>query len=917
MATNLHTRKGRGLERLFLLLIGVVMVLLFLQLRTVLERDFAEVPRRLSDGSMINLNDPGTDQRMKSLLTKEYYFEDGRDISLATSVIARQKTPGLYIDNIGELNKERYHVSAAQAWTEGGESYRRRVLVSRVLLGFSGEDSLRYESEQKAPPPYPAAPDAGMGRETFSGEVVNRDGDAVAGVLVRLQMILPRDSVYGNVSEVERMVKQETGGIRKWVAIGADGRQQLQSLAVFARTDASGTFSFRGLPQGKAFEVLPLQPGFQFGASKGVEALDGDPQVSFVQRPHTIRLFSTRDFNNLKKEKALIVRLPGEVDRWVWIILGVYLGAFLLLHLLLSTRFPQSDQLLLPVIMVLTGLSLITLLSLQDPLRDRFLARSTLYYFAGGMGVIALLLLFDLRKFTIDSGLYRLFYFRKHPKAANGWPWAVAGVVLLLLTILFGTGPEGSGVKVNLFGFQPSEIVKFCLLFFLAGFFTANEKFISEYTRWQRRWSFFSFSLLAIISAILLFLVMGDLGPAMVVCFTFIILFSFSRGDFAHMAGAVLLYIIALLFIDNVWIATGVAALATALSFLAVRKGMSESAVMALVVIAGFLLLDQVPFLDRLFPGPVQRLTDRKSIWQDNWNNEVFGGDQVANGIWAMSSGGITGQGVGEGFAKTIPEAHTDMILPSIGEEFGWAGIVSVFLLFLIYLHRSLLIGRQTGTPFLYYLCAGIGISTFMQFLLIAGGSTGVLPLSGVSLPFISYGGSSLLINCAAAGFLLSASGIRGSAAQMKYLTKQQDRNLMPALVAACVGILLLAVNVSRYLFRNEEWVVKPALVADRSGARMFSYNPRINILMNRLEAGNLYDRKGRLLATSKPEQVLQARDTLVRAGILPQQLQALTRKRLDRYYPFAEHMFFWTGDLNTGVFMGSINGYFAEYELL
>jgi cell division protein FtsW (lipid II flippase) len=101
---------------------------------------------------------------------------------------------------------------------------------------------------------------------------------------------------------------------------------------------------------------------------------------------------------------------------------------------------------------------------------------------------------------------------------------------------------------------------------------------------------------------------------------------------------------------------------------------------MALVVIAAFLLLDKVPLIAHYFPGPMQRLIDRKAIWQDPWNNEVFGGDQVANGIWAMTSGGITGQGAGEGFAKTIPEAHTDMILPSMGEEFGLAGIISVFI---------------------------------------------------------------------------------------------------------------------------------------------------------------------------------------------------------------------------------------------
>jgi cell division protein FtsI/penicillin-binding protein 2 len=382
------------------------------------------------------------------------------------------------------------------------------------------------------------------------------------------------------------------------------------------------------------------------------------------------------------------------------------------------------------------------------------------------------------------------------------------------------------------------------------------------------------------------------------------------------MAGAVVLYTLAAWLIQNIWIATAVTALALILAgYLAKKRDFSESALMALVVIAAFLLLDQVPFLDDLFPGPMQRLVDRKAIWQDAWNNEVFGGDQVANGIWAMASGGITGQGIGEGFAKTIPEAHTDMILPSIGEELGWAGIVCIFILFVIYLHRSIIIGRQTGTPFLFYLCAGIGVSTFVQFILIAGGSTGALPLSGISLPFISYGGSSLVINMLAAGFLLSASNVTGTAVQMNYITRQQDKNLVPALVAAFVGILLLTVNVSRYLFRNQRWVVQPALVAERSGARMFSYNPRIAILMNRLQAGNLYDRKGKILATSKPEMISQQRDSLLATGLEPHYLDALVHRRLDRYYPFAEQMFFWTGDANTGIFTGGINGYFAEYE--
>ncbi len=408
---------------------------------------------------------------------------------------------------------------------------------------------------------------------------------------------------------------------------------------------------------------------------------------------------------------------------------------------------------------------------------------------------------------------------------------------------------------------------------------------------------------------------LGDLGPAMVCCFTFIILFSFSRGDFFHMATSVVFYVLAVWLLGDVIIATAVTAVFFVIYTLAVTKKLSESSVMALVVIAAFLLLDKMPLIAQYFPGPMQRLIDRKAIWQDPWNNEVFGGDQVANGIWAMSSGGITGQGAGEGFAKTIPEAHTDMILPAMGEEFGLAGIISVFIVFLIYLHRSVIIGRHTGRPFLFYLCSGIGIATFIQFLLIAGGSVGALPLSGVALPFMSYGGSSLIANMLAAGLLLSASTVQGSPVQMKFISQQQDRNLMPALVAACAGIILLGASVSKYLFNNTKWIVQPALVADKSGARMFSYNPRISILMSKLQAGDLLDRNGRILATSHQELINTQRDSLLALNIPQQDIDAMFYKRQDRYYPFGAQMFFWTGDANTNIFNGASNGYFAEYR--
>lgn len=917
MASNIGSSGSRNLERFFLFAISIVMLMLFYQLFTVLKADFADVSKRLANGTMMNLNDPKPGERIKTLLQKGFYFRDQRDINFISNTVAngRRNTIGV-VDNIGELNKSSYYVNTEDAYAHGGEVFRKRVMVERSLLGFSDIDSSLFEQESRKPVKLPSANSLNLGNASINGIVQKGEKKPVEGVLVRLQLILPKDSLYSEkVTDVDRRITVNDKGIRRIFVLDSLNNRQLQSLSAFVRTDVNGHFAFNGLPANRAFAVLPMQPGFEFGRSQGIANLEGTASFTFNQSPNTIKLFSTRDFNTLKKEKSLIVRTPKEASKWFWIIAVCFILSFWLVHLLLTIRFPLADQLILPVIMILTGISFITLLSLQNPLTDRFLSRSTLFYFEFGIGGIIILLLFNLKYFTSDSLLYRLFVFMGNRKAANGWPWALLAMGLLVMTILFGTGPEGSGVKVNLLGFQPSEIVKYLVVLFLAGFFAVNEKFISEYTTLNKRFSFFFFALFAILSTIFLFLLLGDLGPAMVCCFTFIILFSFSRGDFANMVASVVLYVLSLWLVKNVWIGTAITVAALALYMLFKRKQLSESSIMALVVIAGFLLLDQIPYLDKLIPGPVHRLTDRKAIWLDAWNNEVFGGDQVANGIWAMAGGGATGQGAGEGFAKTIPEAHTDMILPSMAEEFGWAGIICIFILFLIYLHRSFIIGRQTGTPFLFYVCAGIGISTFIQFLLIAGGSTGALPLSGVALPFMSYGGSSLLCNLLAAGFLLSASHLQGSVAQMKFITRQQDKNLLPALLAACIGIILLGVNVSKYSFDNKKWVVEPALVADKSGARMFSYNPRISILMDKLQAGNLLDRKGMILATSNADQIKKQTDSLLAVGIPKENIEAFTYKRLSRYYPFGEQMFFWTGDANTGVFNGSSNGYFGEYE--
>ena len=587
---------NRKLERFCLLLITAIMGLVFWKLFAVLQRDFGDVTSRIENGTMINLNAGNIKENMAGLLAKGQYFEDPKDIAFIASTITSAGDSSQQLDNAGELNKKKYFVTADEAFTNGGKSFKRRVQLSRNLLGFAEADSLTYDREKKHPMAVGSQTDAALGNLKISGIIKDQQGNPVAGALARLKAAALADSnAVSDESEEQANIIQFKDGVRKIFIRDSAKNKKLISFNAYARTDASGKFMFTGLPGNHSYEILPLHPGFEFGRSQGIENQKADANFKFVQAPHSMRLFSAKDFNNFKKEKAFIVRTPEEVTNWFWIIVITFFASFLVLHLVLSIRFPDADQLLLPVIMILTGLSFVTLFSLQDPLRDRFLAKSTFIYFCIGMTGILISQFINIRRFTTDSGFFRLFIFKAQRTAANGWPWALGAIGLLFLTIMFGTGPEGSGVKVNLFGFQPSEIVKYMVIIFLAGFFATNEKFISEYPSWNRRMGFFVLAVFAIVVTILSFLLLGDLGPAMVCCFTFIVLFSFSRGDFPQVVSAMILYALCLWIFHNTWIATGAAVAALLLYMIVAKRQLSESAVMSLVVVSGFLLLDKNP----------------------------------------------------------------------------------------------------------------------------------------------------------------------------------------------------------------------------------------------------------------------------------------------------------------------------------
>ncbi len=128
--------------------------------------------------------------------------------------------------------------------------------------------------------------------------------------------------------------------------------------------------------------------------------------------------------------------------------------------------------------------------------------------------------------------------------------------------------------------------------------------------------------------------------------------------------------------------------------------------------------------------------------------------------VLALGSGEILGAGPGEGKAKLffLPEPHTDFIFATTGEELGFLGTSTVLILFLILGTRGMAIARKAPDDFGYLLAFGITYSIFVGFLINAGVVVGLLPTTGLPMPFLSYGGSSLVFTAAAIGILLNIS---------------------------------------------------------------------------------------------------------------------------------------------------------------
>src|SRR5262249_43399938 len=268
------------------------------------------------------------------------------------------------------------------------------------------------------------------------------------------------------------------------------------------------------------------------------------------------------------------------------------------------------------------------------------------------------------------------------------------------------------------------------------------------------------------------------------------------------------------------------------------------------LVIAGFAML-LAGFAVAYWTGVPALVRHRVMIWRDPWNNGVPGGNQIAHGLWALSTGGTWGSGPGLGSPTAIPEGYTDFVLAALGEELGYVTLALVVMLYAFLCWRCLRIALRAPGDFSTFLATGVVLVIAVQALVIAAGLLGLIPLTGVVTPFLSYGRSSMLANFLAMGLVLSIARRQSDVREHM----RQPIRLLGAVLGADASVVLLRATWVQVL-RADEIASESALTEQADGGYRYEYNPRLLSAARTLMRGTIYDRNKLPLATSRPDEI-------------------------------------------------------------
>lgn len=309
------------------------------------------------------------------------------------------------------------------------------------------------------------------------------------------------------------------------------------------------------------------------------------------------------------------------------------------------------------------------------------------------------------------------FFARQTEKLAEyKYICGVVGAALLISAIVFGVdiGGNKNWVVLGSIRFQPSEFAKILIVLFLAAYFSERREVLTYATKRigiiEVPHARFIGPLVAVWGLTMLMLVVQrDLGSALLYFGTFIIMAYLASGRASYFMYG-----------------------------------------MAIFLIGAFILY-------KIFP----HVQVRVDIWLHPWADPNGRAYQIVQSLFSIGTGGILGTGLTYGHPDIIPEVHTDFIFAAIGEEMGLAGTGAVMMLYMLLIYRGFRAAILANSTFSALLAGGLSVFMALQIYLIIGGVTKFLPLTGITLPFISYGGSSIVSNFIVLGMLLAISEAR------------------------------------------------------------------------------------------------------------------------------------------------------------
>ncbi len=453
-------------------------------------------------------------------------------------------------------------------------------------------------------------------------------------------------------------------------------------------------------------------------------------------------------------------------------------------YLLLNRYKPGHDPFLLPILALFTGWGVVLL----DRLAANFLGRQVVWLV---LGTAVILIIAILPRHLRPLRRYR-------------YTLLIIGLLLLAATLILGVNPSGYGaalwLPVPLIGrvfFQPSELLKLLLVIFLASYFDEREAAIQHSQQQNRFWGTLQY-----------------LGPLLLMWGLSMILLIWQRD-----LGAATLFFV--LFLALLYLATGI------------KRYVGIGLVLLLAAgVFAYFAFDVVAL--------------RVDAWWNPWPEAADRAFQIVQSLYALAAGGILGQGLGQGFPQYIPVVHSDFAFAAIAEEWGLIGSLTAVACFMILAQRGMRIALMQTRPFRRYLAAGITILFAAQSILIMGGVTRLLPLTGVTLPFVSYGGSSMLVSSIMIGLLFYLSVPSG---QRTDASRQTDSRLLQETAVILIGFTAVAIMLVLWSI-----VRAPALLARED-------NPRLVEAELRIRRGAILDRNGVILAeTSGAENDLTRR---------------------------------------------------------